>query len=186
MENEEATLISAPCDDPEQVITIPFDLYQSFLGRYYIGRTPTLTLRPGCNCWGGLANPDDSPVNLFVDSISVACLSPVCCCARIWLSNTLFGQIFVSPFVTLANTAMDPMPVSNALLSYAQNLSIAPFNGDSLTAEIIRPLGTLTNSFGGKVIIPPGGSVIVYLSLLDSGGCLNCEVSCRWWEKETD
>lgn len=185
MENEEATLISEANNDPDQVVTIPFDLYQSFLGRYYIGRTPTLTLRPGCNCWGGLANPDDSPVNLFVDSISVSCLSPLSCCARIWLNTTLFGRIIVSPFVTLANTAVDPMPFSNALLSYAQNLRMAPFNGDSLAGEVIRPLGTLTDSFGGKLIVPPGGSVIVYLSLPDPQGCLNCEVSCRWWEKET-
>lgn len=184
MENEEATLISSAADDPDRVVTIPFDLYQSFLGRYYIGRTPTLTLRPGCNCWGGLANPDDSPVNLFVDSVSVSCLSPVSCCARIWLNNTLFGQIFVSPFVTPANTAMDPVPVSNALLSYAQNLRMAPFNGDSLAGEAVRPLGTLTDSFGGKLIVPPGGSAIVFLCLPDSQGCLNCEVSCRWWERE--
>jgi len=185
MENEEATLLPASNDDPDQTVTIPFDLYQSFLGRYYIGRTPTLTLRPGCNCWGGLANPDDSPVNLFVDLISVNGLSPVSCCARIWLNTTLFGRIFVSPFVTLANTAVNPTPYSNALFSYAQNLRIAPFNGDSLAAEVVRPLSALRDSFGGKVIIPPGGSIIIYLSLLDSGGCLNCEVSCRWWEKET-
>lgn len=185
MENEEESQHPPADGDPSQIVSIPFDLYQSFLGRYYIGRTPTLTLRPGCNCWAGLVNPDDSPVNLFIDSVTVASVSPFSCCARIWLNTTLFGLISVSPFVTLANTAINPMPNSNALLSYAQNLSMAPFNGGSLAGAVVRPMGTLTEDFGGKVVVPPGGSIIIYLSLADPRGCLNCEVGCRWWERET-
>lgn len=184
MENENVIVDSPLDEDPGEIVTIPFDLFQSFLGRYYIGRTPVLTLRGGCDCWGGLINPRDSSVNLFIDNISVSNTSGAPFCTRIWLNTTPFGRILVSPFVTLSNTAVEPMPVSFALLSYAQVLRMVPFNGDSLASQFARPFRTLDSAFGGKIIIPPGGNIIVFChSNEGSGGCCaSCEISFQWWE----
>jgi hypothetical protein len=187
MENEEVIVNSTCEEDPDEIVTIPFDLFQSFLGRYYIGRTPALTLRGGCDCWGGLINPRDSSVNLFIDNISVSNTSGTPFCTRIWLNTTPFGRIQVSPFVTLANTAVEPMPVSFGLLSYSLGLRIVPFNGDSMASQIARPFCSLDSSFGGKVIIPPGGNIIVFCSSDGlgpgpGGVCTSCEISFQWWE----
>lgn len=187
MENEELTVNSTNGRDPDEIVTIPFDLFQSFSGRYYIGRTPVLTLRRCCDCWGGLINPRDSSVNLFIDTISVSNTSGTPFCTRIWLNTTPFGRILVSPFVTLANTAVEPMPVSIGLLSSAQGLSMVPFNGDSLASQFARPFRTLDSVFGGKIIIPPGGNIIVFCYSHDGpgsagGACASCEISFQWWE----
>lgn len=190
MENEEVIVNSTIEEDPDEIVTIPFDLFQSFLGRYYIGRTPVLTLRRCCDCWGGLINPRDSAVNLFIDNISVSNSSCIPFCTRIWLNTTPLGSVLISPFVTLANTVVEPMPVSFGLLSYAQGLKIVPFNGDSLASQFARPCSTLDSAFGGKIIIPPGGNIIVFCYSHDGpgpgsgpgGGCASCEISFQWWE----
>ena len=189
MENEEVIVNSTAEANNDPVVTIPYDLFQSFRGKYYIGRTPILTIRSQSNCWGGLLNPHDSGVNLFIDTISVTNTSGSPFCARIWLNNTPFGRIFVSPFVTPANTAADPVRISHGLLSYAQNLRIVPFNGDSLASQFVRPQGTQLNEFGGKLILPPCGSCIFFCYARDGAGGVSsaiqtCEISMQWWEQD--
>lgn len=183
---------NAPAEnDPGEVIGIPYSLFQSFLGMYYIGRTPGLFIRSGGNCWGGIINPRDSDADVFIDSISVSNTSSFAVCTRLWINSSTFGSVYVSPYVTQANTAADPPRCARAVLSYAQDLQTTPQDGNSFASRFIGPLETQTQEFGGKIIIPPCGSCIVFCYAREpaakpgpAASMQTCEITVQWWEQQ--
>lgn len=54
-----------------KAVNIPNPLYQSLQGRYFVGQTETIRFGKGKNAWGGLINPSNSDVNLFVNAFTV-------------------------------------------------------------------------------------------------------------------
>lgn len=190
MPDEELFANEPAQNDPEEIIGVPYSLFQSFLGMYYIGRTPGLIVRSGSNCWGGIINPRDSDADVFIDSISVSntCTSAVC--TRIWINNATFGSVYVSPYVTQANTTAQPSRDPSAVFSYAQDLQSTPQDGSSLASRFIGPLETQTQEFGGKLIIPPCGSCIVFCYAREpaakpgqAASSQTCEITMQWWEQ---
>jgi hypothetical protein len=185
-------LIASPAQDvPEEVVGVPYSLFQSFLGKYYKGRTPGLFIKTGSNCWGGIINPRDFDADVFIDSISVSNTSTSAVCTRIWINSTTLGTVYVSPYVTPANTAAEPVRCPRAVLSYAQDLRSTPVDGASFVSRYIGPLLTHTQEFGGKLIIPPGGSCIVFCYAREPAGnsgqaavTQSCEISVQWWEQQ--
>ncbi len=174
---------------PEEVVGVPYTLLQSFLGKYYIGRSPGLFLRSGSHCWGGVINPRDSDADIFVDSISVSNTCGATVCTRIWINGTMFGNIYASPYVTPANTTADPARYPRGMFSYAQDLKSTPQDGVSLASLFVAPYASQTQEFGGKLIIPPNGSCIVFCYARDSSGGQSsasqaCEISMQWWEQQ--
>jgi hypothetical protein len=68
---------------------------------------------------------------------------------------------------------------------------MVPFNGDSLASQIAKPFCSQDTVFGGKIIIPPGGSIILFCCSGDGpagpgGGCASCEISFQWWESPVE
>lgn len=192
MPEEIAQALSDAQASPEEVIIVPYELYQSFMGRYYIGHTPGLTMKNGSNCWGGIINPRDSDADVFIDSICISNTSCLTVCSRTWINHTPAGSIFASKFVMPANTATNPVRHPAGRLSYAQNIRATPTDGQSLSSLFTRPFGTQTLEYGGKIIIPPGGSCIVFCYAHDLAGVTgsgagaftqSCEISMQWWEQ---
>lgn len=166
---------------PQQVVSNPYRVWQSFKGNYFIGHTPLLVLGGCGNAWGGLINPADSCVNLFINTFTVSNTSEKPFRAQIWLNARAAGDIQRSPHVTPANTAYTPLPEPEAKLLYAEGVKDWPKKGTSIFTRIAEGHATVVGNYYGKIILPPGGSFIVYLIAPDS--CpIKAEVAMGWWE----
>lgn len=81
---------------PKEVIVLSEAVYHSNLGEYFFGQTDIITFGGGYNAWGGLVNPADSNVNMFLNAYTISNFSGYSLTAEGWLSNLLPGKPKVS------------------------------------------------------------------------------------------
>jgi len=75
------------------VVSLEYRVYQSFLGRYFMGHTPQLTL-PSCgSVWAALYNPPASGMNVFVNTFTVSNFSATPFRAHLWLNAMAGGGV---------------------------------------------------------------------------------------------
>lgn len=168
--------------EPGQVVSLQYRVYQSFLGRYFIGHTPVLCISGCQNAWGGLLNPARSGVDLFVNTFTVSNMSGTAFRSVAWLNADPNGRASYSPYVSCANTALDPVPRPKVVLASAQTQNDPFYEGTSLFTRICSPRSTVVGNYYGKIIVPPGGSFIVVLYGAGQQP-IKAEVSFGWWEK---
>jgi len=166
-----------------EIVSLEYRVYQSFKGRYFIGHTPTLQLTNRSNAWGGLFNPSNSPINLYFNTFTVTNYSSIPFSAKLWLNTSPIGNTMTSCNVSPANTAFCPLPEPESYLLYAQNVNCLPNDGVSIFTRIAEAISTVVGNYYGKIIIPPGGSIITYLQSTDSQ-LINAEVAFGWWEEK--
>lgn len=182
MQNRDNSSASEKNASQPQVINLEYRVYKSFTGKYFMGHTPQICLGANSNAWGGLLNPANSGVNLYINTFTVTNSSAIPFQAQLWLNSSPLGNTTASPHLTPANTVLAPLPKPKSLLAYSQYVTATPMNGVSILSRIAGASSTTVGNYYGKIIIPQGGTFIVFLH---SPGAqyINTEVAFGWWEE---
>ncbi|MEL4106934.1 DUF6143 family protein [Oscillospiraceae bacterium WX1] len=179
--------LSGVCFDPGWVsksVDIPIELYESTLGKYFIGYADNLILGNGTNAWARLYNPPCSGVNLHVNVWTVTDISGVPMRAQFWFNAVPPGIPEDSPLVTPANTALSPLPIPKVRVQLASSVSGDPQGGVKAFVRRCEPEVTLVETENGKLIFPPGGNFLVFLSLAENPlSTAHGRVAFGWWEE---
>lgn len=166
-----------------KTVNIPIELYKSLMGEYFIGYADNLNFGKGTSAWARLFNPPDSGVNLHVNVWTVTDVSESPFRAQFWFNSVPPGRPFTSQYVTPSNTAIQPPVQNRVILQYATMVNGDPFGGIKAFVRRGQPETTLVDTENGKLIFPPGGSFLVFLSnpetpeLATSG-----RIAFGWWE----
>ncbi len=166
----------------DKTVDIPIELYESQNGKYFIGYADEMTLGKGTSAWARLYNPRNSGVLLHVNVWTVTDISQSPFRAQFWFNATAPGSFSDSTLVTPSNTALHPLPVPKIKLQLASNVTEEPYDGVKAFVRRGEPGTTLVETENGKLIFPPGGSFLVYLSIsenVDASG----RVAFGWWEE---
>ena len=170
---------------PIEVISIPFSVEESFLGRYFFGQTEPLNFGGGYHAWGALRNPSNSDVKLFWNVYTISNFSSQAFTAEIWLNSSLAEQGKTSGNVAASNQSCS-LPHPKVELKYADRLASPPSDGIFSFLRRVEPKTTLTrHDFQGLIILPPGGSATVFLP---SPGqkLFQSKIAFGWWEQARD
>ncbi|MEA4964269.1 MAG: DUF6143 family protein [Oscillospiraceae bacterium] len=170
-----------PVKPLQQVVDLTNPLYQSLQGKYFIGQTPTLFVGNGSNAWAALCNPPDSHRNLFFNVFTISNFSSSVISAKLWLNAVLSGDSASSSFISPTNTALTPKTDHKVQLRYVQSTGETPSGGVNIFGRIVPPYTTLASEEDGKIIIPPGGNVLLFLTS-SSPETINAIVAFGWWE----
>lgn len=166
----------------KKTVSIPPELYESMSGRYFIGYADNLKLLRGKNAWARLYNPRGSGVNLHVNVWTVTDISKVPFRAQFWFNSTPPLGAYSDAPVTPANTAYRPTPIPLVRLQFASNVQDSPMGGVKAFVRRGEAGTTVVESENGKLIFPPGGSFMVFLTLEgDTDG--EGRVAFGWWEE---
>lgn len=178
----------SPCIFPNpitQVADMPYALYLSLQGKYFVGYAPDVQFVKGKYGWAGLVNPVHSCVNLHVYVWTVTNFGESPLSAEIWFNTNIPENTVISEFISPANTAICPPPSPKVMILQANNISSYPQYGDRISVKKVLPEVTIVSEEVGRFIFPPGGSFSILLS--------NAEVSSQsgianlafgWWEEE--
>ena len=166
-----------------KAVNIPIELYESAKGKYFIGYADTLTFGKGKSCWARLYNPCNSGVNLFVNVWTVTDISAAPFRAQFWFNSTPHDSYEISELVTPSNTAIQPLPQPKIELQQASDVENEPTGGVKAFVRRGEPGTTLVETENGKLIFPPGGSFLIFLSLQDSPDtAASGRLAFGWWE----
>lgn len=164
-------------------VNIPVELYESVKGQYFIGYADNLLFGNGTNAWARLYNPPHSGVILFVNVWTVTDISEAPFRAQFWFNSNPPGFPLEST-TTPSNTAIQPAPVASIKLQSASSVIGEPTGGIKAFVRRGEPETTLVESENGKLIFPPGGSFLVYLSLSETPTMTaSGRIAFGWWEE---
>lgn len=168
-----------------KTVNIPIELYKSVIGEYFIGYADNLTLGNGTSAWARLFNPSNSGVNLHVNVWTVTDISSAPFRAQFWFNATPPGKPTELAVVTPSNTAIRPKPKPKIHLQQASDVTGDPTGGVKAFVRRGQPEVTLVETENGKLIFPPGGSFLVFVTLEEStktaaGG----RIAFGWWEEK--
>lgn len=163
-------------------VNIPNPLYQSLQGRYFVGETETIRLGKGKNAWGGLINPFNSDVDLYVNAFTITNYSTKPIIAEIWFNPEPLGTPMISKKVTPANTTLSPLPKPKVEIAFAELIDGFPKKGVNSFKRIVPPQSTLSSDEDGKFIFPPCGSFVIFL-VSPNNEIAKAEVAFGWFEK---
>ncbi len=170
---------------PYQVASMPYSLYQSLQGHYFVGYADEMFLEKDKSSWAALYNPPNSGVNLFVNVWTVTDLKEPPIRMQIWLNSRLPGNYTISNLVTPANTAISPAPLPKVKLFEASNVAGTPEGGIKAFVRRTQPGETIVSEEEGKFIIPPGGNFCIFLSNAEGVDVpAKTRVAYGWWEEK--
>lgn len=168
-----------------QVADMPYALYLSLQGKYFVGYADNMDFKNENIAWAGLVNPVNSRVNLHVYVWTVTNVGESPLVARVWFNAEPSGQPIKSEFVTPANTAIRPLPKPRVNLLQANNVIDEPYDGDNIFTIKVTSEVTVASEEVGKFIFPPGGSFIISLSNLKPSNQIGeGRVAFGWWEEK--
>jgi hypothetical protein len=177
-----------PCNFPNpitQVADMPYALYLSLQGKYFVGYAPDVQFDKGKYGWAGLVNPAHSRVNLHVYVWTVTNFGEAPLSAEIWFNTNIPEDTAASEFTSPANTAICPLPQSKVKILQANNVISKPLYGTRISVNEVLPEVTIVGEEVGRFIFPPGGSFSVLLSNAEAStpsGIAN--LAFGWWEEE--
>lgn len=167
-----------------QIASMPYALYLSLQGKYFVGNTGNLVFDNGKKAWGGLINPCHSGVNLHLNVWTVTNFGDSPIKAQIWFNSFPPGSATKSKLVTPANTALCPLPKPKVKLIKSDNVTKYPKDGVNAFNRIAPPDSTIAEEEDGKFIFPPGGSFIIFLSNLETPNKpVKVNIALGWWEE---
>ncbi|HEX3077439.1 MAG TPA: DUF6143 family protein [Lachnospiraceae bacterium] len=168
----------------DKYVDIPIELYKSLQGIYFIGYADNLTFGNGTSAWAQLYNPIDSGVNLHVNVWTVSDISNSTFRAQFWFNSVPPGYPYESNNVTPSNTAIMPIPQPKVKLQYDTNVEGEPLGGIKAFVRRGVPETTLVDTENGKLIFPPGGSFLIFLSNPESSDIeTEGRLAFGWWEE---
>lgn len=149
-------------------VAVPVELYESMKGDYFIGYADNLTFGNNTSAWARLYNPPYSGVNLHVNVWTVTDISNFPFRAQFWFNAQPPAGPYSLAQTTTTNTAIWPQPVPKVQLQLASDVSGDPVGGIKAYVRRGQPESTLVETENGKLIFPPCGSFLVYLSLAEN------------------
>lgn len=165
-------------------VNIPIELYESQKGKYFIGYADNLSLKNGTSAWARLYNPCNSGVNLYVNVWTVTDISQSPFRAQFWFNSNPPGTPLESTLVTPSNTAIRPAPSPKVKLQLASDVAGEPVGGVKAFVRRGEPGTTLVETENGKLIFPPGGSFLVFVSITDTSYMgASARIAFGWWEE---
>ncbi len=168
---------------PQKAIVLKDSVYHSYLGSYYLGQTGIISCVGNLQAWGGLINPPDSNVNMFLNAYTISNYSDQPITAEGWLSSELTGRVETSSHYAAGNQAMIPPPLPKVLIKSASFVTDTPKGGTYTFTRRVEPSITLTkHDFQGMYIIPPGSSFVLFF--LPAGKRIHVKIAFGWWEEE--
>lgn len=171
------------CILPKKV-DVPIELYKSLQGVYFIGYADNLSFGNNTSAWARLYNPIHSRVNLYVNVWTVTDISEAPYRAQFWFNATPPGTPTDSDLVTPTNTAIIPLPKPKIKLQYASNVEGDPSGGIKAFVRRAQPETTLVETENGKLIFPPGGSLLIFLSTPEAPtSSASGRIAFGWWEE---
>ena len=161
-----------------EVVNLPYRVNKALEGKYFIGHTPALILFRDSNMWAGLINPQNSGVDLFLNTFTVSNYTDTPFQTQIWLVNAP-GRGILSSDVSASNRAIFPPHKPKVRLEYGDNACFP--DGVSLFTRMAEANSTVVGNYYGKIVVPPGEAVV---ALLCSPGYRRvcAEVAFGWWE----
>lgn len=170
-------------NQPVEVVNVTSPALNSRRGKYFIGKTGLLNFGGGYYAWGGIVNPVDSGVNVYIDIFTITNLSNQNFLGEIWLNANPPRNAAVSSQVTPTNQAITPSPHPKAVMKYAGYSAEPMSKGVNIFDRIVNQNSTLvSDSHNGSIIIGPGGSFSI---LLRSPGYqyITGTIVLTWWEE---
>lgn len=169
----------------QKSVNIPIELYESQRGEYFIGYADLLHFGKGKSAWARLYNPSQSGVNLHVNVWTVTDISEAPFRAQFWFNAEAPGTPGGTNTVTPSNTAIRPQPEPKIVLQSASDVEGDPRGGVKAFVRRGQPEVTLVETENGKLIFPPGGNFLVFLSLPEFPDTeASGRVAFGWWEEK--
>lgn len=169
---------------PQKAIVLKDLVYHSHLGKYFFGQTEMISYGGDLQAWGGLFNPPNSNVNLFLNAYTISNYSDQPITAEGWLSSKFTGNVETSYHYAAGNQAIIPPPDSKVLIRSANYVSDAPMGGTYTFTRRVEASITLTkHDFQGMYIIPPNSSFALFF-LPPGNKLVNVKIALGWWEEE--
>lgn len=170
-----------------QIASMPYSLYLSLQGKYFLGFTGELAFGNGNNAWAGLLNPIDSRVNLHLYFWEVSNIGPSPVRARIYFNSSPPTQGAIVNTVFQANTTLCSPPKPRVKLYQASDVAGEPNGGVRVFVRRALPGVTVGDEEVGKFIFPPGGSFIIFLSNPETPyEPASATIGFSWWEEEVN
>lgn len=169
---------------PIEVVNITSPALNSELGRYFIGKTGLLNFGNGYYAWGGIVNPINSGVNVYIDIFTITNFSAQNFIGEIWLNADAPKKAVVSSYVTPTNQAFSPPTIPKAVMKYASYSTDPMIKGVNIFDRIVTQNSTLvSDSHNGSIIIGAGDSFSI---LLRSPGFqyIAGTIVLTWWEEK--
>jgi hypothetical protein len=168
-----------------KAVDVPIELYKSLRGEYFVGYADELIFGQGKSAWARLYNPAGSGVNLFVNVWTVSDVSESTFRAQFWFNSSAPGLPIDSNLVTTSNTAIYPLPEPMVKLQLASDVVGIPRGGIKAFVRRGQPETTLVESENGKLIFPPGGSFLIFLSNPEQPEVQTSgRIAFGWWEEK--
>lgn len=167
-----------------QVAGMPYSLYLSLQGKYFLGASDELSFGNGRSAWAGLFNPPNSGINLHVYFWQVSNTGPSAIRAQIWFNSYPSGRPTKVTTVTPGNTALCPLPRPKVKLLQVSNVIGEPKGGIKAFVRRAQSEVTIGDEEFGKFIFPPGGSFVIFLSNPEAPNeSAKATVGYSWWEE---
>lgn len=169
---------------PQNMIVLSNSVYHSYLGKYFLGQTEMISFGGEQKAWGGLFNPPDSNVNMFLNAYTISNYSNQPITAEGWLSSKFSGKAEISRLVAAGNQSIIPPTQPKVMIKSANFVSDTPKGGTYTFVRRIEPSITLTkHDFQGMYIIPPGSSIALFF-LPPGEMTVHVKIAFGWWEEE--
>jgi hypothetical protein len=169
---------------PQKAVVLKDSVYHSYLGEYFLGQTEIISYGDGFQAWGGLFNPPDSGVNMFLNAYTISNFSNQPITAEGWLSARFPGRAVISGHLAAGNQSITPPTQPKVLIKSADYVYGAPIGGTYTFVRRVEPGITLTkHDFQGMYIIPPGSSFALYF-LPQGEEDIQVKIAFGWWEEE--
>jgi hypothetical protein len=166
-----------------QIVNITSPALNSRYGRYFIGQTGQLNFGGVYNAWGGIINPINSGVNLFIDIFTITNFSTQNFLGEIWLNVNVPINAEVSTTVTPANQGISPQQMPKAVMKYADYFTEPITRGVNIFDRIVTSNSTLvSDSHDGSIIIGQGRSFSILLRPQGSE-YIKGTIVLTWWEE---
>jgi hypothetical protein len=171
-------------EQPQKAIVLSDSVYHSYLGTYFLGQTEWISFGGRFKAWGGLFNPPDSKVNMFLNAYTISNFSEMPITAEGWLGSRFSGNAETSEHYAAGNQSFHPPRQPKVRIQSASFVTGSPDGGTYTFVRRVEPAMTLTkHDFQGMYIIPPGSSFALFY--LPPGDILvHVKVAFGWWEEE--
>lgn len=169
---------------PQKAIVLKDSVYHSYLGEYFFGQTEMISYSGEFMAWGGLFNPPESNVDMFLNAYTVTNFSDQPITAEGWLSSSLTGRTKRSMNYAAGNQAIIPPTEPKVFIQSASYTIDAPTSGAYTFVRRVEAGITLTkHDFQGMYIIPPGSSFVLFF-LPPGEALIHVKLAFGWWEEK--
>jgi hypothetical protein len=170
--------------EPQNVVVLPNSVYHSYLGEYFLGQTNRIQFDRSSYAWGGLFNPNDSNVLMYLNAYTISNFAIEPITAEGWLSGTFSGWTERSEHFAAGNQAIYPPRFPKVMIQSASYVTAAPTGGTYTFVRRVEAAQTLTkHDFQGMYIIPPGSSFVLFFHPT-AVELAEVKIAMGWWEEK--